>query len=151
MPMSEGRCELSAVIIDFCRFKEFRPAPRQRRVASRATASASESNFLFWSGQSGRCYVHSVYNLRECPEIPAATYLLVRSEVGEAPRVLMVGRLEGDAPSLNLAEIRRLGALLEANEVHIHLLAQSPAKRQAVEQDLALTLTTSLPQAMAVN
>ena len=92
--------------------------------------------FHFWSGASGQRYVHSVYSLLECPEIPAANFLLVRRDGAGHREVLAIGRLRHGSSSLNLAEIRLRGARLGANEVHVHLLAPSADERRAVELDL---------------
>jgi len=95
--------------------------------------------FAFWSGASGRRYVHTVYTLIECPELPRANYLLVRRDKA-GRRVLRVGRLTHKAQSLNLAEIRHNGARLGANEVHVHLLGRTEEQRRQIELDLAAAL-----------
>ncbi|HRN89424.1 MAG TPA: hypothetical protein PK271_12550, partial [Hyphomicrobium sp.] len=92
--------------------------------------------FHFWSGASGQRYVHSVYSLLECPEVPAANFMLVRRDGSGHREVLAIGRLRHGSSSLNLAEIRLRGARLGANEVHVHLLAPSAEERRAVELDL---------------
>ncbi|AHB47591.1 hypothetical protein W911_02875 [Hyphomicrobium nitrativorans NL23] len=92
--------------------------------------------FHFWSGASGQRYVHSVYSLLECPEVPVANFLLVRRDGSGHREVLAIGRLRHGSSSLNLAEIRLRGARLGANEVHVHLLAPSAEERRAVELDL---------------
>ncbi|HML42853.1 MAG: hypothetical protein JNN24_04490 [Hyphomicrobium zavarzinii] len=114
---------------------------RARRSAQTpvvALDSPSELNdrFHFWSGASGRRYVHSVYDLLDCPEVPAANFLLVRRDGSGRRSVLAIGHLTHDAGSLNLAEIRHRGARLGANEVHVHLLAPSAQQRRIVELDL---------------
>lgn len=98
-------------------------------------------DFRFWEGASGSRYVHHVYSLIGCPQLPPAVYLLVGIEDG-ARRVLHVGRIEHDAASLNLAEIRQRGASLGAAEVHVHLLAAT-SDRAAVAADLAAALTSA--------
>lgn len=105
-------------------------------VASLGTDIESADRFHFWSGASGQRYVHSVYSLLECPEVPAANFLLVRRDAAGRRDVLAIGRLRHGAGSLNLAEIRQRGARLGANEVHVHLLAPSAAQRRVVEADL---------------
>lgn len=95
-----------------------------------------DNRFHFWSGASGQRYVHSVYSLFECPEIPAANFLLVRRDASGRREVLAIGRLRHSAGSLNLADIRQRGARLGANEVHVHLLAPSAAQRRVIEADL---------------
>ncbi len=92
--------------------------------------------FQFWAGASGERYVHSVFSLIGCPELPKAVYVLMRSDAGGRRTVLRVGRTEHDAPSLNLAEIRHKGATLGADEVHVHFLARTQGQRRDVEADL---------------
>ncbi|HEX7074626.1 MAG TPA: hypothetical protein VF226_11340 [Hyphomicrobiaceae bacterium] len=92
--------------------------------------------FQFWAGASGERYVHSVFSLIGCPELPKAVYMLVRCDGNGRRIVLRVGRTEHDAPSLNLAEIRHRGAQLGANQVHVHFLAGSARERRRVELDL---------------
>src|SRR5665648_946368 len=62
--------------------------------------------FHYWRGASGRRYLHSVYTLVGCPALPQANYIFVR-------------RHEDGA-----------------NEVHIHLLADTAHDRALVEADL---------------
>lgn len=101
-----------------------------------APANESGARFHFWTGATGRRYVHTVYSLFDCPPLEAANYVLVRRE-GRAKRsILAIGRLTNEIPSLNLAEIRQRAATLGADEVHVHLLATSMQEAQAVEVDL---------------
>jgi hypothetical protein len=95
-----------------------------------------DDRFHFWSGASGRRYVHSVYDLFDCPEIPSANFLLVRRDASGFRSVLAIGHVSHKAGSLNLAEIRYRAARLGANEVHVHLLAPSAQERRMVELDL---------------
>lgn len=99
-------------------------------------APTLSNRFHFWSGASGRRYVHSVYDLIECPELPAANFLLVHRDGAGRRTVLAVGHTTHTAASLNLAEIRHRAARLGANEVHVHLLAPSLQQRRLVELDL---------------
>jgi hypothetical protein len=98
--------------------------------------TAASHQFTFWRGASGQRYVHTVYTLIECPVLPPANYMLVRADAGGRRCILRTGRLEHEAPSLNLAEIRHRGAQLGANEVHVHLLAEDERTRRMVEFDL---------------
>lgn len=94
------------------------------------------ARFHFWTGATGKRYVHTVYSLFDCPPVEQANYVLVRRG-GQAKRsILAIGRLTNESPTLNLAEIRQRGATLGADEVHIHLLASSVQESQAVEVDL---------------
>lgn len=94
------------------------------------------SAFRLWRGASGTAYMHTVYTLIECPEMPPAVYIFVRRSPSGRRKLLRIARVESDAPSLNLAEIRHRGANLGANEVHLHVLASDEAARRAVELDL---------------
>lgn len=102
---------------------------------SRVPPIVSE-RFHFWHGASGQRYVHTVYNLIDCPAIPAANYLLVRRDASGVCHALSVGRVAEDAPSLNLAHLRQLGASMGATEVHVHLLAGNPRQGKLIEFDL---------------
>ncbi|MBU2582087.1 MAG: hypothetical protein KJ622_10250 [Alphaproteobacteria bacterium] len=90
----------------------------------------------FWVGASGSRYIHTVHSLLQCPELPAVNYLLVHRDANGLPKVLAAGHTKNDAPSLNLAEIRRHGATLGANEVHVHMLTDNTSAAKVVEHDL---------------
>ena len=92
--------------------------------------------FHFWTGATGRRYVHTVYSLIECPAIPSGNYILVNRGADGVRSVLSGGSVANEAATLNLAEIRKLGAELGANEVHIHLLAGTAKLMKLVEFDL---------------
>lgn len=92
--------------------------------------------FHFWRGVSGKRYIHTVYSLIECPMLHRGTYVLVRRDAAGRRFALRVGATEHEAPSLNLADIRRRGAQLGADEVHVHLLADTPEARRGIERDL---------------
>lgn len=137
---------------------KFRPAKGGTGGASEfeATASAETesgceeaadtSQLQFWVGASGARYIHTVHTLFECPEMPDANYLLIRRDACGTQQVLAIGQTANEAPSLNLAEIRRLGATLGANEVHIHMLAGSAKQAKVIEHDLRRgQLCSSLP------
>jgi len=125
---------MSARIIELaafraCRFDEGDSSPQTSK-------SNGANRFHFWTGASGKRYVHTVYELLDCPALPSANYVLVRREAGARRKVLSIGRVSNTAASLNLAEIRRRGAELGADEVHVHLLAETPKLSKLVEFDL---------------
>jgi putative NIF3 family GTP cyclohydrolase 1 type 2 len=105
---------------------------------SAAETSQSTSSLQFWVGASGTRYIHTVHSLVDCPEIPAVNYLLVHRGSSGDRRVLAAGHAAHEAPSLNLAEVRKLGAALGANEVHLHMLAGSTKEAKVIEHDLRL-------------
>lgn len=92
--------------------------------------------FHYWRGASGRRYLHSVYSLIGCPALPRANYILVRRHADGSREALLFGQTKDDAVSLNLAHLRHEGAKRGANEVHIHLLAETAEERSAVAEDL---------------
>jgi hypothetical protein len=131
---------MSAEIIDFVKYRAARgqnaSVAASQTLPPLATDPVTSAAFLFWTGASGARYVHSVYNLFECPPVEQANYVLVkRHETGQRT-VVSIGRASNASPSLNLAEIRQRSAELGANEVHIHLLAGGQAEGQRIEADL---------------
>ncbi len=92
--------------------------------------------FHYWDGLTGERYLHSVYSLQDCPELPKANYIMVRKlDNGEAIP-LFIGQTVADATSLNLAHIRQKASRLGANEIHIHVMTDTPTERDDVERDL---------------
>ncbi len=126
---------MGARVIQLAEIRARRSAP-EPQPATLDTAFERKEHFHFWSGASGRRYVHTVYDLIECPEVPAANFLLVHRDAAGRRSVLAIGHLTHQAATLNLAEIRHRGARLGANEVHVHLLAPSAEERRVVELDL---------------
>ena len=98
--------------------------------------AAFDQAFHYWRGASGRRYLHSVYSLVGCPALPQANFILVRRHDDGSREALMFGNTKNDAMSLNLADLRHEGAKIGANEVHIHLLADTARARTFVEADL---------------
>ena len=94
----------------------------------------------YWRGASGNRYLHVVYSLIGCPAPPRINYVLVRRHDDGRRVALAFGKTKDDAVSLNLAHLRREGARRGANEVHVHLLADTPEARDAVEADLRLAI-----------
>ncbi len=99
-------------------------------------SSDMSARFHFWTGASGKRYVHTVYSLFDCPPLEAANYVLVRRTSKTHRTIVAVGRLTNETSTLNLAEIRQRAATLGADEVHVHLLATSTDDAHAVEVDL---------------
>ncbi len=92
--------------------------------------------FHYWDGFTGARYLHSVYALQDCPELPKANYIMVRKLDNGDAIPLCIGQTVADATSLNLAHIRQKAARLGANEIHIHVLTETHSEREAVERDL---------------
>ncbi len=119
---------------------EFGPDGKDVKGAGNAPARVElydiGHGFHYWEGLTGVRYLHSVYSLQECPELPKANFIMVRRlENGDAIP-LHIGQTIADATSLNLAHIRQKAAKLGANEIHIHVMTDSPKERADVERDL---------------
>ncbi|MEZ5844782.1 MAG: hypothetical protein R3D27_13750 [Hyphomicrobiaceae bacterium] len=130
---------MSARIFDLSEMAALRLQTCESATASHQ-ANPGIDSVSFWTGASGRRYVHSVFDAVSCPELPAANYVLVRRGRGGEPAVLKVGVVEHYAPALNRAELRHRAARLGAGEIHLHLLADRPSARAAVRIDLAAGL-----------
>ncbi len=92
--------------------------------------------FQYWNGASGERYIHTVYSLVDLPELPRINYLLVHRDERGRCAPLRIGRTTDSCRTANLAEIRYRAARLGANEVHIHMIADTSRDRALVECDL---------------
>jgi hypothetical protein len=126
---------MGARIIELAEVRARRAGIVHKPARLEDTAGLTE-RFHFWSGASGRRYVHTIYNLVECPALPQGNYVLVNRDALGSRTALSVGRLTHEASTLNLAEIRHQGSMLGANEVHVHLLAGTAKQSKLVEHDL---------------
>ncbi len=129
---------MSAVVIDFASaLARRRPTVGPQPTARPPINGTLTHDFTFWRGATGTRYVHTIYPLLDCPELPNANIVLLRRHAAGRAEVMHIGRLESGAGSLNLAEVRRTAAQLGANEVHVHLLATNGDDRAAIERDLS--------------
>ena len=126
---------MGARVIQLAEFRTSRSMQAQDAAHSQLLDELGD-RFFFWTGSSGRRYVHTVYSLIDCPELPAGNFMLICREPQGRRTVLAIGQLVEYAASLNLAELRRRGARLGANEVHVHLLAETAHERRLIELDL---------------
>ena len=132
---AKGSSVMVARIIELAVYRAQRTLA-QEEMAERTARANETTRFHFWTGASGKRYVHSVYDLLECPPMPAVNYVLVRRNANGRALALSIGRVSHGAPSLNLAEIRQRGAELGADEVHVHMLADNAKLGRLVEFDL---------------
>jgi hypothetical protein len=114
----------------------YRDDAQMAATAETAVPDADGHRFFFWRGATGERYVHTVFSLMDCPELPRSIYILVKRDASERRSVLHVGRADHEANSLNLAEMRFRGASVGANEVHVHFLVEGDRERRLVEFDL---------------
>ncbi len=137
---------MTAQVIDFATAASQRAKLASRVAAPRSSFGPSPTfkspgfdlahQHAYWNGASGIRYVHTVFGLLDCPEIPNANIVLARRAANGRAQALYIGRVERDTQSLNLAEIRRTAALLGATEVHVHFLATSAEQRERIETDI---------------
>ena len=87
--------------------------------------------FWYWRGDSGRNYIHSIYPADACPPLPGAVFVAVRHD-GGTRQAMAVGRFPNSWDGAMTSAI----AVLEADEIHVHLLARNHAAAEAVYDDL---------------
>lgn len=104
--------------------------------ATISTTGEIGEKYHYWRGATGRRYLHTVFPLLECPEIPKANYIIVNRDRSGARKPVEVGQTYDRVGSLNLARLRQRAALLGADEIHIHVLAETQNGRNSVEADL---------------
>ena len=92
--------------------------------------SNDNERFWYWRGASGKKYIHSVYAGCACPPLPGAVYLAGR-RIGQLRTVTAMGRFSPfwDGTSSELADV-------DADEIHVHLLARDDVAANAVLDDL---------------
>jgi hypothetical protein len=96
------------------------------------------SRFCSWIGLSGRRYVFSIYPASECPAFRDAVLLaVVRDMTGQRRVVAMLETGPLPEPVVENAQ-REFRAFGPGLEFHLHLLAASPAEREATVADLAI-------------
>lgn len=99
-------------------------------------AFGGPERFFAWHGRSGRRITVSVYAPGDCPDYEHVAAFAVRREANGERRILLGVDL-GAFPSLVLGgPLLRDAVEAGANEVHLHLLADTPSQRSGVIADL---------------
>jgi hypothetical protein len=132
---------MAARIVSPAARKAVAPAPVALGLPGDVPAPARQQ---VWRGASGTGYAHSVYSLIGCPPLPPASWVLVRRDARGRRTALSIGLGLSDAPTLNLAQVRRRGAQLGANEVHVHFETATDDERRLVACDLRAGLFGTL-------
>ena len=99
----------------------------------------SADRFWYWSGRSGRRYIHSVYALASFPPLPGAVYIASRRQ-GGVPVAVALGRFPAILDRTGIERLRSRLNALGACELHVHLLARSESESEAVRSDLAAAI-----------
>jgi hypothetical protein len=97
--------------------------------------TAADSRFWYWRGASGQRYIHSVYPANACPPLPGAIYVAVR-RTGTLRTALTTGRFSVFWELSAEAQVAAAMADVGADEIHVHLLAGSEERAQAILADL---------------
>lgn len=110
---------------------------RQAGYAALQARGDDGERFCAWRGLSGRRYVTSIYRFSDCPDYEHVVALAVRRD-SDGRRTVLAGVDLGAFPivALNgaaMAAAREQGA----NEVHLHLLADTADARSAAIEDLS--------------
>ena len=92
--------------------------------------SVDNERFWYWRGASGKKYIHSIYAGDACPPLPGAIYVAVR-RIGHLRTAVAVGRF---SPLWDGAFSEFAG--IDADEIHVHLLAHDNSAANAVLGDL---------------
>ncbi len=92
--------------------------------------SVDNERFWYWRGVSGKKYIHSIYATDACPPLPGAIYVAVR-RIGHLRTAIAVGRF---SPFWDEAFSEFAG--IDADEIHVHLLARDNSAADAVLSDL---------------
>jgi hypothetical protein len=93
-------------------------------------AAGIKSRFHAWRGISGRRYLTTVYDAGQAPAYEGAIIVLARRE-GDVRLAVWAGRSPASPRAL-----ARLAQMKQAEEVHVHLIAEHEQDRAAVEADL---------------
>jgi len=121
----------------------------QPRDAGAVRDRGIETGFEFWRGASGTTYVHSIYPLLTCPELPQANVLFVHRSDDGTKDVRHIGQTTDTCPSLNRAAVRQRATELGANEIHVHFLGATSRERSIITFDLAAFASDDLERGLA--
>ena len=92
--------------------------------------SGDNERFWYWRGASGKKYIHSIYAANACPPLPGAIYVAVR-RIGHLRTVIAMGRFSPFWDGGFSAH-----ASMDADEIHVHLLARDNSAAEGVLNDL---------------
>ena len=106
-------------------------------------AEEGRDRFWYWRGASGRSYIHSIYDAKDCPPLPGAVYVAVK-RLG--PLRIAVGAGRFPAYCETAREALGSATTVEADEIHVHLLARNEDGAEGIRRDLDLALRAATHQ-----
>jgi hypothetical protein len=104
---------------------------------------SAEPRFWYWFGATGRRYIHSVYPANCCPPLPGAVFVAVK-RTGTLRTALAVGRF---SVFWDWSAVPDVG--VDADELHVHLLARDDDEAEVIAADLTGGLAEALPSRSA--
>ncbi len=91
--------------------------------------------FWYWTGASGKRYIHSIYTADNCPPLPGAIYIVVQRHEAGTRIPVRIGRFSPLWDFPLPADFAGPGY-----EVHVHLLAGSGCATASAFDDLEASL-----------
>lgn len=99
---------------------------------------AISGKFHYWSGASGRAYLHTIFAPGACPAMPIACFIAVHRHVDGTRHVLAIGETgPGQLPAAGFGEAV-VGRAATANEIHVHMLAGTADEAARIAADLSV-------------
>ncbi|AEH77528.1 hypothetical protein SM11_chr0245 [Sinorhizobium meliloti SM11] len=97
-----------------------------------------QSQHFWWQGASGYWWITTIYPLSAIPDFASTVYVMVRRNDDGSRTPLYIGQTNNTARRMSehLNDKLFLAQLLGANEIHLHLLAETERDRLNVETDL---------------
>ena len=90
--------------------------------------------FFFWTGASGKRYIHSVYAVDDCPPLPGAVFIEVMKLPCGNRKAVRAGRFPPFWDVTPATSSR--GRSGRVSEVHVHLLASDDKSSESILADL---------------
>lgn len=106
-------------------------------------AEEGRDRFWYWRGASGRSYIHSIYEAKDCPPLPGAVFVAVK-RLG--PLRIAVGAGRFPAYCETVRDLRDTALPVAADEIHVHLLASNEAGAECIRRDLHSALGAAMHQ-----
>lgn len=98
--------------------------------------AAVGEKFHYWFGLSGCNYLHTVFAPDACPPLENASYIAVYRDPYGTRHVLGIGLLETQQKDGAAGRKTVNHKFVGANEVHLHLLAETPRASARIVEDL---------------
>jgi hypothetical protein len=98
--------------------------------------TAVGEKFHYWFGLTGHNYLHTVFAPDACPALENASYIAVYRDPYGTRHVLGIGLLETSRQNRTTGRRTSNHKFVGANEIHLHLLAETPCVAAQIVTDL---------------